>query len=171
MAIARKYLLYVSMPVITLSRMMHAYGYRRNPEDLRATGAETIWCDLEPGRYQRAAMMGAGALRPGDTLILFKLRDLGGSPVADEKWREKIESKGVTIRLIDPPASSKPIGRPRKYSPDSAAARRHWAVWTNGDRSEVDRLTEIAADNGSPVTRQTLNGRYGNPSNPKPAPN
>ncbi len=28
----------------------------------------------------------------------------------------------------------------------------------------------ISADYGSPVTRQTCNGRYGNPKNPKPVP-
>ena len=57
-----------------------------------------------------------------------------------------------------------------KYNPDPPAARRHHAVWINGDRSEIDRLATIAADNGSLVTRQTLNGRYGNPTRPKPAP-
>lgn len=150
--------------------MIHAYGYRRDPEELRQAGAATVWCDLEPGRYQRAAMMQNGALREGDTLLLFKLRDLGGSPVADEKWRERIEAKGVTIQIVDAPTSPKVIGRPRKYAPDSAGARRHWAVWTDGTRSEVDRLADIAADYGAPVTRQTLNGRYGNPSNPKQRP-
>lgn len=150
--------------------MMHGYGYRRDPEDLRLAGAETVWSDLDPGRYQRAAMMRQGALRQGDTLLLFKLRDLGGSPVADEKWREKIEARGVTVQIIDLPEWSKPIGRPRKYDTDSAGARQDWEIWTNGDRSEIDRLSAIAARYGSPVTRQTLNGRYGNPSNPKPRP-
>lgn len=158
------------MPEIIFARMIHGYGYRRDRDDLRKAGAETVWCDLEPGRYQRAAMMRNGALRPGDTLILFKLRDLGGSPVADEKWREKVEARGVAIKFAAPPETARTIGRPRKYAPDAAGARRHHAVWTNGDRSEVDRLAEIAADYGAPVTRQTLNGRYGNPTNPKPAP-
>lgn len=151
--------------------MIHGYGYRRDPDDLRKAGAETVWCDMEPGRYQRAAMMRNGAMRPGDTLILFKLRDLGGSPVADERWRNMIAERGVTIRLVDMPAGApKTIGRPRKYDPDEAGKRRHWAIWTDGTRAEVDRLAAIAADYGSPVTRQTLNGRYGNPSNPKPVP-
>lgn len=150
--------------------MIHAYGYRRDPAALRKTGAETIWLDLEPGRYQRAEMMKPGALRQGDILRLFKLRDLGGAPVADRVWRERVEARGVTIEIVETVEPPQVIGRPRKYDPDPAAARRHHAIWTNGERSERDRLAAVAADYGSPVTRQTLNGRYGNPSNPKQKP-
>lgn len=162
--------LYVSAPETILPTMIHAYGYRRDPEALRKAGAETVWLDIEAGRHQRAEMMRSGALRQGDTLLLFKLRDLGGSPVADAKWRAMVEAKGVTIRVVELTAPPKVIGRPRKYAPDAAAARRHHATWTDGTKSERARLAEIAADYGSPVTRQTLNGRYGNPSNPKQRP-
>jgi len=158
------------MPETIFIHMIHGYGYRRDPDELRKAGAATVWVDLDPGRYQRAAMMRPGALREGDLLLMFKLRDLGGSPVADEKWREMVEARGVTIKLVDLPSGAKQIGRPRRYDPDDAAKRRHWAIWTDGTRSEKDRLAAIAADNGSAVTRQTLNGRYGNPSNPKPMP-
>ena len=64
----------------------------------------------------------------------------------------------------------KPTKARSKYDPDPPGARCDHAVWIDGDRSEVDRLAAIAARNGSPVSRQLLNGRYGNPSNPKPAP-
>ncbi len=142
----------------------------RDPNDLRAAGAEQVWVDLAAGRYQRAAMMQGGVLRKDDTLLLFYLRDLSGSPKTDDRWLARMRDIGVTIKLVDPPASTKKIGRPKKYDPDPPAARRHHAVWIDGDRSEVDRTATISADYGSPVTRQVLNGRYGNPTRPKPAP-
>lgn len=152
--------------------MIHAYGFRRIPDELRAAGAEVVWNDLDRNRYQRASMMRDGALREGDTLIMWYLRDLGGSPVADQKWKAMVEARGVTIEIVDPPDNFTPkvLGRPRKYDPDQAAERLHYSIWTDGTRSEKDRLAAIAAHHGSPVTRQTLNGRYGNPSNPKPMP-
>lgn len=150
--------------------MMVGYGYRRDPEELRKAGAERVWVDFTPGRYERADMMRDGGLRPGDTLILFSLRDLGGSPVADRKWEARIAERGASIKIVRPLVEPKRVGAPRKYDPDAASARRHYAIWIDGTRSERDRLAAIAADYGAPVTRQTLNGRYGNPSNPKQAP-
>jgi hypothetical protein len=151
---------------------IHAYGYRKIADELRACGAEMVWIDTDRNRFQRASMMRAGALRAGDTLLLFYLRDLGGSPPADQKWKAMIEDLGVTIKIVDPPEGFAPVvlGRPRKYAPDAGGARLHHSIWTDGIRSEVDRLAAISAHYGSPVTRQVLNGRYGNPSNPKPAP-
>lgn len=149
----------------------YAFGLNRDPADLRAAGAETVWIDTDKFRHQREAMMRKGALRPGDTLLLFYLRDLGGSPKADEVWREKVEARGVTIKLVAPPAAPpKKRGPKKKYDPDLAAARRHHAIWTDGTKAEVERLALIASDNGAPVTRSTLNGRYGGPKRPKPAP-
>ncbi len=150
--------------------MIAGYGYKRDPADLRAAGAEQVWVDLSKGRYERAAMMKGGILRKDDTLILFSLRDLSGSHQADDRWRARMEGLGVTIKLVAAPVSAKKIGRPKKYDPDPAGARCDHAVWIDGDRSEVDRTATISARYGSPVTRQVLNGRYGNPTRPKPAP-
>ena len=155
-----------------IEAMIHAYGYKRIPDELRACGAECIWIDHDRNRFQRASMMRDGALREGDTLLLFYLRDLGGSPPADRKWKAMIEAHGVTIKIIDPPDNFTPkkLGRPRKYDTDVGGARLHHSIWTDGTRSEVDRLAAISAHYGSPVTRQVLNGRYGNPTRPKQAP-
>ena len=150
--------------------MIAGYGYKRDPEALRAAGAEQVWVDLSKGRYERAAMMKGGILRKDDTLILFSLRDLTGSHQADDRWLARMHKMDVTIKLVDLPASAKKIGRPKKYDPDPPGARCDHAVWIDGDRSEVDRLAAITARYGSPVTRQVLNGRYGNPTNPNPAP-
>lgn len=151
---------------------IHAYGYRRIPDELRAAGAEVVWNDIDRNRFRRASMMREGALRKGDTLILWYLRDLGGSPVADQKWKAMVEERGVTIEIVDPPDSylTVKLGRKRKYDPDAWGARLHHSIWTDGIRSDQDRLGAISEHYGSPVTRQVLNGRYGNPSNPKPAP-
>lgn len=150
--------------------MIVGYGYKRDPEDLRKAGASQVWIDLTPGRYERADMMRGGGLREGDTLLLISLRDLGGSPVADERWQQMMAERGVTLQIIESDGAARKVGAPRKYDPDAPAARRHWSIWTNGTRSERDRLTAIAADYGSPVSRQSLFWHYGSPKSPKPQP-
>lgn len=146
--------------------MMLGYGYRRDADELRKAGAEQVWVDFSPDRLERADLFRSGALRPGDTLVLFSLRDLGGSPKADPIWQRKVEERGASIKIVDLPARK--LGRPRRYDPTPDQVRRHRAIWLDGDNAERARLKAIAADYGSHVTRSTLHGRYGSPSNPKP---
>lgn len=163
------------MPAIILPGMAKVHGYafglNRDPADLRAAGAETVWIDTDKFRHQREAMMANGALRPGDTLLLFYLRDLGGAPRADEIWRKRVEARGVTIRLIGAPdAVPKKRGPKPKYAPDLSRARQDHAIWTDGTKSETERLALISAANGYEVKRGVLHSRYGGPSAPKPLP-
>jgi len=141
--------------------MLHAYAYKADPALLRDAGAERLWYDADGKRLERAKMMEVGQLREGDTLLLLSLHNLAGSPPAYDRWRGDLTARGITLQMVANDAPPRPVGRPRAYQ----SSHRDWAIWTDGHRSEKDRLEAIGG-----VTRQTLNGRYGNPTNPKPAP-
>lgn len=146
--------------------MLHAYAYKADPAPLQEAGAERLWYDADGKRLQRADLMKSGALRKGDTLLVLSIHNLAGSPRTYERWQADLAERGVTLRVVENDNPPRPVGRPRKYEPSPE----DWAIWVDGHRSEKDRLAAIEARHGSPVTRQTLNGRYGNPSNPKQRP-
>ncbi len=149
--------------------MIHAYAFKANADPL--SEAEQLWYDADGERLKRAEMMKSGQLRAGDTLLILSIHNLAGSHHAYQRWRDDMAKIGVTLRIVKtdrPPP--RPVGRPKIYTPTARQARQDWATWIDGHRSEKDRLADIEARNGAPVTRQTLNGRYGNPSKPGPAP-
>ena len=148
--------------------MIHSYAYRADPAPLG--DAERRWYDSDSARPARVEMMKSGSLRRGDTLLVLGLHNLAGSPRSYQRWRDDIAALGVEIRVVENDDPPRQVGRPKVYDPTPPQAREHWATWTDGHRTEKDRLAIIAASYGAAVTRQTLNGRFGNPSNPKPAP-
>ncbi len=152
--------------------MIHAYAFKADPAPLgEAGGLKTrLWYDADGARLKRAEMMKSGQLRAGDTLLILSIHNLAGSPQAYQRWRDDMATLGVTLRIVETDKPPKPVGRPKVYTPTARQARLHWATWIDGHRSEKDRLADVAGDYGAAVTRQTLNGRYGNPSNPGPAP-
>ncbi len=153
--------------------MIHAYAYNADDTPLREAGAEKIWYDPKGIRDARVRMLTAGALRDGDTLLLLSLYNLAGSPTAFDRWRKEMQAlsdRGITPRIVETDSPPRPVGRPKVYDPSAAQMRKHWAIWTDGHPLGKDRLAAIEADYGAAVTRQTLNGRYGNPTRPKPAP-
>lgn len=150
--------------------MIHGYAFRLDPDPLREAGAEKIWYDADKLRENRAAMMSPGAMRSGDELLIYSMHNLAGSPRAFRRWEESLRVVGVGLRLIGAAMPIRKPGRPRKYTPTHKQARRHWAIWTDGNRTEADRLIAVSEDYGERVTRQTLFGRYGGPSGPKPEP-
>ena len=150
------------LPICIVATMKHGYAYKANPAPLYEAGAERMWYDADGKRLERAKMMEVGQLRRGDTLLLLSLHNLAGSPPAYDRWRDDLTARGVILQMVANDAPPRPVGRPVGYQPN----RHDWAIWVDGHRSEKDRLAAI----GGGVTRQTLNGRYGNPTNPKPAP-
>jgi hypothetical protein len=147
--------------------MKVGYGYRRKSSDLTAIGAEKVYVDVNRDRPYRADLVTL-ALRPGDTLLLLYLRDLGGSPVADRVWRERVEALGVTVEVVSldkPPAV---MGRPRKFRPSPEISRLVRGIWLDGSKAEEQRLALIRELTGHEVARGVLNHRYGWPSRPKP---
>lgn len=131
-------------------------------------GAETIYLDTKRSRPERDAMLGALGLRQGDELLLLYERHLGGSPVADRVWREKVEALGVKITICPPPKGA-PGRKPDHGSlpPEhEAEARARWL----GDGTEMSRLRAVERLVGHPVGKGLLAWRFGVPSNPKPWP-
>lgn len=153
---------------IILHHMKHGYAFRIDPEPLREEGASQVWYDADKLRENRAAMMAPGAMRQGDELIIYSMHNLAGSPRAFRRWEDSLRAKGIGLRLVGATMPIRKPGRPRKYDPTPAQRRRHHAIWTDGNRTEADRLIAISEDYGERVTRQTMFGRYGGPSNPKP---
>ena len=143
----------------------YAYGRARTEAMLRAIGCERTFVDRDGKRRERAEMMNGCNLREGDTLRVLYFRDLGGSPVADRVWREKVEAMGVKVEEVRP--ASRPVGPPRKFDPPADLVLRIRDIWLDGNRSERDRLQAVA-DAYAPTTRGVLNNRFGWPTRPKP---
>lgn len=143
-----------------------AYGYRRSTADLAPLGASAVYIDHDRKRRDRADMLRNG-VRRGDVVRVLYLRDLGGSPVADRVWRERIEALGATVEEHRPTAPPKPMGRPAKFNPtpeQDAACR---AVWLDETRSLAERCQGVADIMGARVARFSLYRRYGKPGAPR----
>lgn len=144
--------------------MKIGYGYRRKEAELTEAGAERVFIDFGADRLSRSDML--LCLKPGDEVLVLYLRDLGGSPVADRVWREKVEAKGATVRELRPAKPSRPVGRPAKFRPTEEQNRLCRAIWL-GDDSERVRLRRVGEIMGHEVGKGALVWRYGTPSNPK----
>ncbi len=150
--------------------MKHSYAYRTDPTLLIEAGSERLWFDGLSDRLNRAAMMTSKTLREGDTILILSIHNFAGSPGAYNRWRENVKGIGVKLEVVVKVAPLRPVGRPRVYDPTPERALEHWAIWIDGYRTEKDRQKAIADSHGVYITRQTLNARYGNPSNPKSPP-
>lgn len=147
--------------------MKLAYGYERAESDLVALGVDPdkVFIDVRRDRPLRDDLLKAA--REGDEVLVLYLRDLGGSPVADRIWRERIEAKGATVVEVRPEARPRKMGRPRKWEPeDSDQERAVAAAWLGGG-SELTRLRRASEAAGQTLGKGLLHGRYGSPDNPK----
>jgi hypothetical protein len=145
--------------------MKIGYGYKRQSADLTAAGAEKVYIDLSKSRPFRDEML-QFQIREGDEVLVLYLRDLGGSPVADRVWREKIEALGATVTECRPVKPVRRVGRPEKIEWANGTAKTVRALW-HGYGTETVRLASIAGLLGYEVGKGLLNGRFGPPSNPK----
>jgi hypothetical protein len=154
--------LYVAVQNSIYSNMKIGYGFRRSAADLKAVGAEKVWIDTSRDRPERSDMFKHGGIREGDTLLLLSLRDLGGSPPADKRWKAQAEAMGVSLEVVTLGKPSARIGAPRKYDPTPDQYLRHRAIWLDplGGTYEAKRK-QISADYGSELSRGILNGRFG----------
>jgi hypothetical protein len=146
-----------------------AYGYCRKTADLAPLGAgKRVYIDHDRKRRERAQMV--ADLRGGEVVRVLYLRDLGGSPVADRIWRERVEAKGATVEEVRPVKPAAVIGRPRKFdpTPEQDAALR--AVWLDEGRSLADRCQGVIDIYGARVARFSLYRRYGKPGAPREEP-
>lgn len=140
--------------------MKIGYSFQKPIEGLKEAGAERVFYDTSRLRTERADMVRFG-LRDGDTLLLYSLRQLGGSPVADRKWREIVEGLGVTIEIVQGEHDPRPMGRPKKNAdipPEDMD--RIKAVWLDPLLSERDRIQQCSGIAGRDLSRGWLHGRF-----------
>ncbi len=143
-----------------------AYGYRRSSDDLAAFGAgKRVYIDHDTRRIERRRLL--DDVRPSDTVCVLYIRDLGGAPVADRQWLERLSEKGVTVIETRPEKPPRPMGRPKAIPADDATRARLSAVWLDGTRSLADRMQSVADILGGPVSRQSLYRALGKPGQPK----
>lgn len=143
-----------------------AYGYRRTSADLAPLGAgKRVYIDHDRKRRERAQML--ADLRGGEVVRVLYLRDLGGSPVADRKFKALVEARGATVEEARPVKAPAVVGRPAKFlpTPDQDAAIR--AVWLDEARSLADRCQGVIDIYGAKVARFSLYRRYGKPGAPR----
>ena len=145
--------------------MKIGYGYNVAATAFEHLGCDKLFIDTDRARPLRDHMIEAAGIRKGDTLVLLYLRHLGGSPVADRVWSERVEDMGVTIEVCPPEPGE--VGRPKdngKLPGDKEPEAR--ALWL-GAGTEATRLARVASLVGHPVGKGLLVGRFGVPSNPK----
>lgn len=149
-----------------MSQTILAYGYRRSTADLDPLGAgKRVYIDHDHKRRDRAAMI--AALRPGDVVRVLYLRDLGGSPVADRKYRALIEARGAAVEECRPSRPPAVMGRPKKFNPTPEQDAAIRAVWLDEARSLADRCQGVTDILGARVARFSLYRRYGKPGAPR----
>lgn len=136
--------------------MKVGYAYNRHPDDLKALGCERVWVDVPKSRrVERGAMLAAGGIREGDTLLLLDARDLGIPQAV-------IAERGATIEVAKPNGSGKKIGAPRKFTPNADQDERIKALWRNPGFTLSYVLERAEQIMGRPVARHHLIYRYGN---------
>lgn len=149
-----------------MSQTILAYGYRRSTADLEPLGASRrVYIDHDSKRLDRAELL--RSVRPGDIVRVLYLRDLGGSPVADRKFKAMIEARGATVEECRPVKRPAVMGRPAKFKPTPEQDKTIRAAWLDETRSLADRCQAVADIYGAKVARFSLYRRYGAPGNPK----
>lgn len=143
-----------------------AYGYKRSSDNLSPLGAgPRVYVDHDSKRRERGRLL--GDLRPGDVVRVLYIRDLGGAPVPDRQWIERIEAAGGTVEEHRPVRAPRRMGRPLRIPDDPETLDRLRVVWLDPTRSLADRLQAVADILGYTVTRQALYHRLGSPDKPK----
>ena len=149
-----------------MEKTILAYGYKRRESDLAHLGAgQRVYIDHDRKRRDRADMM--ASLRGDEIVRVLYLRDLGGSPVADRKYKALIEAKGATVEECRPAEPPKVMGRPAKFTPTPEQDVAIRAVWLDEARSLADRCQAVADIYGARIARFSLYRRYGKPGAPR----
>lgn len=137
--------------------MKIAYGYNRHPDDLSPIGADRVYVDMpNTKRQERGAMLAPGAMREGDVVAVFDLRDLG------EHTRREIKQRGASIEVVEVNGAARKPGAPPKFTPTPEQDSAIKTLWLNPGYTlgyVLDRAKQIM---GEPVARHQLVHRYGN---------
>lgn len=151
------------------ARMRVGYGYERAERDFGEASVDRVWIDTRStDRMERAAMLEMG-LRPGDTVVLLALGDLGrGTDL--RAVRRRLEEMRVTVEVQSSTKEPKPRGRPRAFTPDAMQDRQIKKLWyADGMYTMQYVLRRTEEIMGQSVSRNQLDHRYGprNGSMPK----
>lgn len=138
--------------------MKVGYAFRKPVEPLREAGAERVYYDTSRLREDRAAMFDMG-LRSGDTLLLYSLRNLGGGPVGDKKFKAALDEKGVAVEIVAPPKN--PRGAPGHHKDlDAETLARVEEMWRDPYLSELDRIQKCSRIAGRELKRGWLHKHF-----------
>ena len=151
-----------------MSGTILAYGFKRTSQELAGLGAQDkVYIDHDRKRRDRAKLI--EDLRGGEIVRVLYLRDLGGSPVADRIWRQRIEAKGATVEEVRPERRQQRRGAPStKFAPTPEQRRAIRAAWLDESRSLADRCQAVVDIYGRKVSRHLLYYHFGKPGSPKP---
>ena len=139
--------------------MIIGYGYKRSETDLRKMGAERVFIDTDRARPERADMMIHKQVRPGDTVLVLHLLDLGGTQMASESFRALIEARGATVKVA-PGDWDVRGGRPRKFDPQGDDDTYCRDIWLNQYYTVATKLAKISKRIGHTVLRSAPDYRY-----------
>ena len=154
--------------------MIHGYGYERDPDDLRAQGAEKLWVDTAKSDRQERTDLINVAMRRGDEIVILARGDLGHGreiPMIEAM----IAERGVTVRVADVPKPAPlPPGPAPSFRPTYEQERRLRHYWHGPFRAR-DALAQACDIMGRPDTeierarmRNALNKHLGTRRAPKP---
>ncbi len=150
---------------MTDSSIVLGYGYRRQKRRLVDAGANRILIDTDDEKFfQKEIRRSMGiTLRPGDTLLLISITDLGPRPTHLLKclagWNVKVQiaghepvlcnTKELRDELIHSRADrpyrdpKRPRGRPPKFNPTPAQAKMIRMVWNTEGVTRAHRLKQV----------------------------
>ena len=144
--------------------MKIGYSHNKPIAALREAGAEKIFYDTSKLRTERASMFKL-AIRAGDTLLIYSLRNLGGSPTADRAAQAIVDSAGALIHIVDEPKGAR--GRPPVYDMAGDVLGRMRSVWLDCLLTEADRFQQCEQIAGRKLKRAWLYHKFGSIKNPK----
>lgn len=156
-------------------KVVIGYGYRRSEKDMEFLQADVTYVDWNDTREERTEMLGPNGARKGEIIRVLATNDLGGSDKANKKILAIIKRREAVFDERRPPEVPKKMGRPRKFDPTPDEAFAIWRLWTDQDDTGMPDKVRLQMCQGiytgkRELTRELLNGRYGWPSKPKPAP-
>jgi hypothetical protein len=154
--------------------MKVGYGFNRDPDDLRAAGAERVHIDTDRRRPERVALYDGARVRPGDVVIVLALNDLGGTDKASEAQRARLEAIGATVKIAEGFAPQTPGHRPSSFTKASAdRISKCRAAWLHPGETEATKIAKVQTIMGwgdleASKVRGRCYYRFGTVENPKP---
>ena len=136
--------------------MIVAYLYNRPVSEGAAMGADKTFADFKgTGRQELQDMLLRKGIRPGDTLRVRALSDLGQG-AESPRIQKAISDLGVTLEVVPGSAAPKVKGRKARLKPTPEQKEHICALWYSP--APVDHVLSRASEiMGGKVDRNNLN--------------